>query len=158
MRVGNQSLQPLSQGVGGADKQSRPSRGEVERVTGVEHDLASEALQVGESDHVLGGSAIDGQDNQLAELGGLCEGSNLCVPAGFTQPAAQLVRSTRADHDPVGMIKESIRKGPSSRAGAKNADLQRLGHDLVVSAEAAPQIGQGLELDIHNELSRTWGH
>ena len=29
---------------------------------------------------------------------------------------------------------------------------------LVVSAEAAPPIGQGLELDFHNELSRTWVH
>jgi hypothetical protein len=54
----------------------------------------------------------------------------------------------------MGMIKESVRKCPSSRAGAENADLQR-GHDVVVSAEAAPPIGQGLELDIQNELSRT---
>ena len=69
----NQPLDALAERVGGADEQSWPPRGEVERVAGVENDLACEALDARRAGHVLGGSADDRQNDQVAELRSLGE-------------------------------------------------------------------------------------
>jgi hypothetical protein len=47
VRVGNQPLDGFAEGISGADEQSRPPGGEVERVAGVENDLAFEVVESG---------------------------------------------------------------------------------------------------------------
>jgi hypothetical protein len=86
VRVGNQALDALTQRISGPDEQSWPSRGEVERIAGVDHDLACEALHAGEPDDLLGGTAEDRQHDELAELGSLGKGPDLRPRTGRNHP------------------------------------------------------------------------
>ena len=105
--AGDHALDAFAERVSGADEQSWLARGEVERITGVYHDLVSEIRNAGKPDHVLRGTAEHRQQNYLAVLGRLREATYLRARARMTQPSRELRRVPGADHYGVAFVQKS---------------------------------------------------
>jgi hypothetical protein len=81
------SLDPLAQRVGRPDEQARAAGREVQRVAGVQQDLAAEVLRSGEPDDLLRGFAQHRQHNHLAEPCRLGQGPEADVGSRVAHPA-----------------------------------------------------------------------
>ena len=137
------ALDLLAEGVGVLDEQGgREALGEVERVGDVDQHLAGQVVRTGQAEHVEGGGAGGGVDDQLGACRCVGEGGErrplvVGVPGGERRVAHAVglgagqggLGVAGADHDGVAELVEAAGDRLADHAGAENCDVHEMSFD-----------------------------
>src|SRR6185312_16079616 len=116
------SLHALAEAVGRTDVESRRHAfGKIERVRGVEHDLAAEALRAGELQRVLRALAVQRQEHDLARRRRVGERSDF--HRRLVGEGRELARVARAHRHAVAVPDEAAGERFGDVAAAEDADI-----------------------------------
>src|SRR3954454_19213701 len=95
---GQSFLNKLAAGASQTADQFGRHRGHVQRVRGIQHDLAFEIIDTGNLDSVDGACSMNGDRNDLAKLRCLLKRSALSTLVAFCYPRSQFCRRARPQH------------------------------------------------------------